>query len=304
MGHHITGIFARGGMFALVVAAGCAGRTDPAPQCTLTIDHTQTVTGLGSAQGVFVQHGLVYFFGDAAPSNAAEYVVDADGLLTPTGRRVMLTIDDEPMHHPQGLTSRDDVGTFFGDTIGDGGAIYQVDWTRALSQRSLEGAVLHKAIDGEPQWGPHPELVHVHGRWLLASAAYGPALATRNTVRLIDPARLKDDHPFGPSETYARFGCDACGTFIQSLTYDETLDLLVLVQNRTKYHGWHLTYLDVAASIDADQAVVAARLDAPIEDELEGYGILDDGRGVFLSSSTVDNVRVGRISCPAAVLNR
>jgi hypothetical protein len=305
MGRNFTLVFV---LTSSLCAIACSGRTLPPGECTLTIDHTQTVRGLGSAQGLFVNHGFVYFLGDTEPSIALEYLVRDDDELVPTGRAVRLTHDGASLGHPQGLTSRDGVGTFLGDTMGRRGVIYELDWAHALDRGELAPAVIERAHDAQERYGLHPELVRVDGHWLLATATYGPTLAGDNQIELVDPRRLAKSGLVHDDVVRARFSCESCGTFIQSLTYDEANDLLVLVQNDTKWRGWRLTFVDVARSVAEGDAHVAARLDAHgdrrFESELEGYGVLDDGRAVFLSNRPRDNVHIGRVDCDVALRDR
>jgi hypothetical protein len=245
-----------------------------------------TVTGIGAGQGVEVRDGKVYLYGDANTGVVREYDVVGNNALGFTGRQILLTAGGRDLaSHPTGLTVMPGVGTLLGDTVSGQGTIFMIDWARALANGTLDGAVQATVADDLAVNGTRPEFVRVGQRWLVATADYG---SLANEVRLYDPERLKTAvRTSEPGVLVYRF---RSSPYVQTLHWLDAPGLLVLVQNQREAEGWRLTIIDLARSIAAGQEVVTQMINLSPRDELEGFHLLDAGRGLFLTSSAVFNV--------------
>jgi hypothetical protein len=252
----------------------------------VSLDPPITVTGVGAGQGVEVRDGKVYLYGDANTGVVREYDVVGNNALAFTGRQILLTASGRDVaSHPTGLTVMPGVGTLLGDTVSGQGTIFMIDWARALANGTLDGAVQATVADDLAVNGTRPEFVRVGQRWLVATADYG---SVANEIRLYDPERLKTAaRTSEPGVLVYRFRSSA---FVQTLHWLDAPGLLVLVQNQQDGQGWRLTVIDLARSITAGQQVATQTIDLEPRDELEGFHLLDPGRGLFLTSSAVFNV--------------
>jgi len=257
-----------------------------------------TAQRVGAGQGVFVRDDFLYLYGDAETGIIREYDLAAAraGRLEPTGRDILLTRDGEDLaSHPTGLTWHPEYGTLLGDTVNRQGAIYHLDWDRALADGDLDDAVLHVIRDDAAVNGTRPEFVRVDGRWLVATSDYGDM---DNAVRLYDPVRLLEvDRTSEEGVLVAEY---PCGPFVQTLHWIDDLGTLVLVQNQVAGLRYRFTF----ARLDGPGRDLRSCpvLDLPgLEDELEGFALLGGGRAVMFSAWPEDNVRFAEVrltGCP------
>jgi hypothetical protein len=274
----------------------------PEPDADWTADavvegpRTLTCEGLGAAQGVSLRDGKAYLYGDVWDAKPRVGVIrEYTTELKPTGRVVWLRRRNEPLlTHPTGLTWHPRWGCFLGDTVKGKGAIYRLDWDRALADGHLDNAVRDVIDDDAAVQGCRPEFVTLGGKAYLATADYG---AARPEVRLYDPERmLAARRTSAPGVVAHSF---LCGPFNQNLHWDEARGRLVLVQNVIAGRGWQLDVLDLAKAVADGRAdgpgVRVARHTFVPHDELEGWRPLDDKRGLFVISSRADNVVVGEV---------
>ena len=203
-----------------------------------------------------------------------------------TGREIRLTAGGRSLaQHPTGLTVAPGLGTLLGNTVAEKGTILMIDWAQALANGTLEGAVQATVADDLAVNGTRPEFVRVGERWLVATADYG---AQGNEVRLYDPERLKTAaRTSEPGVLVHRF---RSSPYVQTLHWLDAPGLLVLVQNQQSGRGWRLTVVDLARSIEAGEQVVTLTTDQAPPDELEGFHLLAPGRGLFLTSSPLNNL--------------
>lgn len=263
--------------------AGCRGLPGNLP---LTPVRTQTLSGVGAAQGLTLHNGLLYVYGDADTGIIREYRLEASPypLLRPTGRSVRLTAEGRDVApHPTGLTFHPRYGCFLGDTVRRRGRILHIDFDKALQTGTLEGAVLNVVDDDAAVNGTRPEFVFFRGRWLLATSDYGPG---PNFVRFYDPARLRTAQR--TSDVGVELHRVPCGPWVQTLHFRRTTGQLVLVQNQIEGLRWRLTVIDDLAHPDYRMAGRVIDFDHPT-DELEGFVDIGGRLGVFVSAMPRDN---------------
>lgn len=316
---------------AALAAGGCTaadadGPMPPAPAATrsitpeLTLLASQTVPGFGAGQGVFLDRGFVYLYGDRydrtnGPGVVREYrFLDESHPRGPaleyTGREILLTsgagdtlVDVAP--HPTGLTRLDDRRVLLGDTVRQRGNIFVVDWDRALRQGTLDGAVLHMLNDDRAFNGTRPErLALPSGRTAVATSDYGDRA---NQIRFYDPDELT--RAVRSSSPGVLLGEAWSGPFVQTLHWWEEAGLLVKVQNQIPGLRWRLTFVEPSLGAGDYRVFEPVDLDFPT-DELEGFGVLPAGAAggavseagwrycVLLSAMREDNVWIGRIALP------
>jgi hypothetical protein len=256
-----------------------------------------TMDGLGAMQGVSFRDGKVYLYGDVSQAKPRvgvirEYTAD----YKPTGRVVWLRRGDKPLLlHPTGLTWHARWGTFLGDTVNKKAVIYRLDWTRAWEDGNLDHALLDTIEDDAAVNGCRPEFVTLEGKPYLATADYGDI---RPEVRLYDPEKmLAQKRTSAPGVAAHRF---LAGPFNQNLHWDAGTQQLTCVQNVIAGRGWRLDVLDLAKAVADGRASgpgVRVRMQTFLpHDELEGYRPLDANRGLFATSSTKNNLVIGRIA--------
>ncbi len=286
-------------LYLCSVAAGCAQshttQKHYVPTVTL-FKNASTFADVGAGQGLTVNGNLVYIYGDAKTGVIREATFDrGTGHLVPTGRDVRLTIDGEDVApHPTGLTIRDGMPTFMGDTVNRRGVIHVIDFAKALSTGTLDGALIRSINDDAAVNGTRPCYAQVGGRWLIATSDYGNS---NNVIRLYDPQRLL--HATSTRDEGVLVHSFPCGPFVQNVFFIEKTNrspaMLVLVQNITPGLGWRLTMLDLEQSIKTNQAVILRMYDFTPKDELEGAAVLGKETLLLISASSKDNVRVGLI---------
>ena len=256
---------------------------------------TQTVEGVGAAQGITMHNGLVYIYGDGATGVIREYdLIDYPTTeLRPTGRYARLTKDGEDwISHPTGLAIHHELGTWMGDTVNHEGVLYKLDWDRLWEDGTLDDAILHTAIDDVATNGTRPEWVRSGRGWALATADYG---AEGNALRLYDPRRL--EKAARTSRRGVVIATLPAGEYVQTLEWLDPTDELVLVQNTEEGRGSRLT----TSTINGKAIEAAVPVDLPeVPGELEGFvwvagDTADSGVGILVNSSATDNVTFVRL---------
>ncbi len=261
---------------------------------SLELLNPQTIPDIGAGQGAALIDGRIYLYGDAETGVIREYTLhdppDQPPTLRPTGRSIRLTRRGEDVApHPTGLTHHPRYGTFLGDTVRQRGTIFHIDLERALSDGTLDNAILNQTNDDTAVNGTRPEFVRHAGRWLIATSDYGDA---GNHVRLLDPGRLASaSRTSSPDVLVGRF---ACGPFVQTLHWLDDRGILVLVQNQKPGLLYRLTFADLEASTEEALAATRLDLDHP-RDELEGFVLLDDELCLMLSASRGTNLWFARL---------
>lgn len=274
---------------AVLVMGGCrASAVGPSADVCITGLEPVTIEGIGAGQGVSYIDGMVYAYGDAETGVIVELRPAADG-LEPTGRRLVLTVGGvDVAPHPTGLTRREGVGCFMGNTVDGEGTIFVLDWERAWERGTLDGCVLNRVEDDAAVNGSRPELVRWRGRWVVATSDYGDE---GNEVRLYEARALRRAvRTSDPGVLVKRF---ACGPWVQNLHWMESEGLLVLVQNQVEGLRYRLTF----GEFDRDGDLrFLDRVDlGHARDELEGFTTWGAGRCALVSSSREENGWVGRV---------
>jgi len=284
-----------------VFMTGCGAVTHRQAGVSVSLEGPpQTLPGIGAGQGVRVIDGRVYFYGDNDIGVIRETTVDPQGAVLPTGVDIALTHNGiDVLSHPTGLAHHPDIGTFIGSTVRRKGTICFVDWTIAKRDGNLDNALLNTVVDDAAVNGTRPEFVRVGDRWLIATSDYGDA---SNHIRLYDPEKLKTARK--TTDQGVVVDSFPCGSFVQDIAWIDDQKLLVIVQNTTEGLGWRLTFIDLEKSLRQKSAVVVKSIDLAPTDELEGFDLLPETtisgtnlgrRGVFVSASGENNVRVGRV---------
>ncbi|MEO1128164.1 MAG: hypothetical protein AAFX05_00485 [Planctomycetota bacterium] len=259
----------------------------------------QTIDNIGAGQGIYHDRdaGLIYLYGDADPGIVREYRVEGDARpkLVATGRSIALTRGGEDIiPHPTGLTRAGGL-TFIGDTVRQQGVIWAIDWDRALADGTLDNAILNQVVDDTAFNGTRPEFVMYDGHAYVATSDYGNA---GNEVRLLDPERLMTaSRTSADGVILARY---RCGPYVQTLHWLHDQQQLVLVQNQQPGRLYRLTFVRMpGADPNAPNDLrVYQPLDIEgIEDELEGFALLDGESGLAITFSAMreDNVRFIRL---------
>lgn len=251
----------------------------------LTLDSPVTIPEVGAAQGLEWRDGRVYIYGDRTEGVVREYRLRGRSLEF-TGLEILLTLEgQDTISHPTGLTWQQDLGTWLGDTVGGKGTIYHVNWDALLEKRTLDGAVLKMIPDDLAANGTRPEFVRFEDKWYLATADYGDR---NNAVRLYDPQELAQASKTSDEGVLAH--SFSCGPWVQSLSWDDRAGILILVQNQVEGLKWRVTLLDLEASVFSGQARVLQVTDLPPQDELEGFHEINPQLGIFVSSSSENNL--------------
>jgi hypothetical protein len=271
----------------VVIAGGCTTVDQPLPPSPASwsaavFESCDTVPDVGAAQGVALFEDHVYVYGDAETG----IVIELGSDLRPTGRIIRLTIaDQDAVPHPTGLAIRDGLDAFVGNTTAGRGTIFCIDWGRALARGSLDAAILNTCIDDLAINGSRPEFVCCHGRWLVLPpimARLGTKFGSNDPARLASASRTSE-----PGVLVERY---RCGPWVQSLHWIDATHTLVLVQNMTEGKGYRLTFANLDRTHNLRHCPGLELHDR--DDELEGFALLENDRGLLVNSSANDNACV------------
>ena len=256
----------------------------------------KTIEGLGAAQGVSLHDGKIYLYGDVYDATPRVGVIrEYDRQFQPTGKVILLQKNNVPLLvHPTGLTWDQHWGCFLGDTVNQKAKIYHLDWDAALKDGNLDHAVLDVIDDDAAINGCRPEFVTLGHKVYLATADYGDV---HPEIRLYDPeTMLNYKRTSVPGATVFQI---LCGPFNQNLHWDEKNQELTCEQNVIAGRGWQLDVLDLQHAVADGRADGPAahvrKITLPPHSELEGYTPLDKKHGIFVTSSTSDNVAIGEV---------
>jgi hypothetical protein len=163
--------------------------------------------------------------------------------------------------------------------------IYQIDWKGMLKSGSLDGNLIHTIEDDACIQGTRPEYVEYDGKWYVATADYGDK---RNEVRLYDPVALqRAGKTSAPGVLVKKF---SCGSWVQNLHWVAGKGTLVLIQNQVEGRKWRFTFVDLKKSLEKGAQVVLRSVDIDKEDELEGFALTGNSRGIAVTSSRKNNL--------------
>lgn len=256
---------------------------------------TLTLDSLGACQGVSVQDGRLYLYGDREVGVIRPYTLQQD-TLAGAGPEIRLTRQGQDViNHPTGLARHPGMPVFMGNSIRLNAAgtawkamLYCLDWEGLLRTHTLDGNLLNTIDDDAAVQGTRPEYVTYRGKSLVATADYGNQ---RNEVRLYDPQRLRTARRTSePGVVVARF---SCSPWVQNLHWIPRSRQLVLVQNQAEGRRWRLTVLDFDRSVATGREQVLRVIDTDDADELEGFALLGNGPAALaVTSSRRQNVHL------------
>ncbi len=254
-----------------------------------------TVDSLGACQGVSVQDGRMYLYGDREVGVIRPHTLRKQ-TLTSAGPEIRLTQQGQDIiNHPTGLARYTGQPTFMGNSIrlnAEGTAwravIYALDWEGLLRTRTLDGNLLNTIEDDAAVQGTRPEYITWQGKPYVATADYG---GQRNEVRLYDPAKLRTAKKTSePGVVVTKF---TCSPWVQNLHWIAGKRILVLIQNQIQGRRWRFTFLDFDKSVASGHEQVIKTIDTDDADELEGFTLLSDGHtGLAVSSARTNNMHV------------
>lgn len=274
----------------LAVAAIPAFIQPDRPDISLVSSHT--VDSLGACQGASFMDGKVYLYGDREVGMIREYNLGADSLHY-QGKEIRLTLEGKDLiNHPTGIARHGDLPVFIGNSIrlnAEGtlwkAEIYQVNWKNMLKSGSLDGNLIHTIEDDACVQGTRPEYVEYDGKWYVATADYGDK---GNEVRLYDPEALqKAGKTSEPGVLVKKF---SCGPWVQNLHWVAGKGVLVLIQNQIEGRKWRFTFVDLKKSLEKGEQVILRSVDIDKADELEGFTLTGNSRGIAVNSSRKNNV--------------
>lgn len=227
----------------------------------------------GSGQGLQVIGDKTYLYADTETGSVYEF----DENLSSTGWVGRLTVNGEDLiGHPTGIAYKPGYPTF----IGAGGMIYQIDWDLFVEDGTLDRALVKTIVDDQARSGTRPEYVLAHGQWLVATSDYDSDLGSE--LRLMDPDLLSAASQTGESGVIVdRF---PVSDFVQDIAWSEALAGLILVQNIETWHGWKFSL------VNTDTQEASTVCFPGVTSELEGFATLSNGREVFLTGSSFNNL--------------
>jgi len=262
---------------------------------SMKIVHAQTIDSLGACQGVSIQNGRIFLYGDREVGMIREYKTVGDSLVY-LNKEMKLTLNDsDVINHPTGIAYQPSLPVFIGNSIRlnkEGtnwkAVIYCIDWKGLQRTGKLDGNLLNTIDDDTCIQGTRPEYVQYNNKWFVATADYGNKL---NEVRLYDPSKLKTTKKTSAKGVlYKKF---SCSPWVQNLFWIADKGILVLIQNQIEGRKWRFTYVDLAKSISSGKESVIKVIDInERNDELEGFAFLNSSlnAGVAVTSSRVNNV--------------
>ncbi len=267
--------------------------SSPAEGPEMLLKQSYTYDSLGACQGISLQNGRIFLYGDREVGLIREYRREGDSLVY-QHREMKLTLHDtDVINHPTGIAYHGSEPVFIGNSIRlnkEGtlwrAVIYCINWPGLQRTGTLDGNLLNTIEDDACIQGTRPEYLQYNKKWYVATADYGN---NGNEVRLYDPATLqKAKKTSDRNVLYKKF---TCTPWVQNLYWMADKGQLVLIQNKTEGRGWRFTYIDLAKSVASGKQEVLKVADIDRSDELEGFCFLDTyGYGIAVSSSRRNNV--------------
>jgi hypothetical protein len=266
------------------------------PEINMNLVKSFTVDSLGACQGISVQNGKIYLYGDREVGVIREYEFKNDSIFYVTNEIKLTIHDSDIINHPTGFAIHNKLPTFMGNSVRlnkEGtlwkAAIYLIDWEGMKKTHTLDNNLLSTIDDDICIQGTRPEYVQYKNKWYVATADYGGKL---NEVRLYDPIALaKCKKTTEKNVLYKKFSCTP---WVQNLHWLPKEKLLVLIQNQTEGRGWRFTYVDLEKSIISGKQIVVKEVDInEKKDELEGFSFLDNSsKGIAVTSSRRNNITI------------
>ena len=265
----------------------------------MTLTKQTTIDSLGACQGVSVQHGKVFLYGDREVGMIRRFSFDHDTLIY-DHKECKLTIDGRNViNHPTGIAYHGNLPVFMGNSVKPApgetawkAVIYCINWTGLWKTGTLDGNLLKTITDDACIQGTRPEYVKYHNKWYVATADYGNH---GNEVRLYDPERLSQcSKTSEPGVLFKKF---TCTPWVQNLYWLADKGIIVIIQNQTEGRKWRFTYVDLEKSIQTGQQQVIKVVDIDErKDELEGFAFSAKKKGIAVTSSRKNNVNFMNIA--------
>lgn len=256
------------------------------------ITRSQTIDSLGACQGILVKGKHIYLYGDRETGVMREYRLNADS-LSYTGNEVRFTVKgSDVINHPTGVAIAPGQPVFIGNSVRlnkEGtrwkALIYHIDWDKMLKAGTLDGSLVKTITDDACIQGTRPEYVRYKNKWYIATADYGDKA---NEVRLYDPQALKNAD--STSEKNILFKKFTCTPWVQNLHWTGRDGTLILVQNQIEGRKWRLSFIDLEKSIETGTQQVIKVVDTDRMDELEGFALTGQHKGIAVTSSRKNNI--------------
>ncbi|RFS22465.1 hypothetical protein DVR12_11710 [Chitinophaga silvatica] len=275
----------------VLALTGLLAFTHNAPE--MSIRNSYTLDSLGACQGVSLQNGKYFLYGDREVGVMREYRLENNTLKYQHKEYRFTSQDSNIIKHPTGIAWHKGLPVFIGNSVRlnkEGTSwkalIYCINWDGFLKNRTLDGNLINTIHDDICIQGTRPEYVEYQGKWYVATADYG---AKANEVRLYDPVALqKASKTTEQGVLVTKF---KCSPWVQNLHWVANKGILILIQNQTEGRGWRFTYVDLKQSIEQGKEKVLKIVDIEKPDELEGFTLTNDPAiGIGVSSSGKDNV--------------
>ncbi|GEP92523.1 hypothetical protein SAMN05660909_04399 [Chitinophaga terrae (ex Kim and Jung 2007)] len=278
-------------LYTILASAAILLMADRAPD--MNIRNSYTLDFLGACQGISLQDGKYYLYGDREVGVMREYRLENNTLVYQQKEYRFTAHDSNIIKHPTGLAYHEGLPVFIGNSVRlnkEGTSwkalIYCINWEGFLKTGTLDGNLLNTIHDDVCIQGTRPEYVEYKGKWYVATADYG---SRANEVRLYDPAALQKAAKTTESGVLVRKF--KCSPWVQNLHWIANKGILVLIQNKTEGRGWRFTYLDLEQSIERGEEKVLKVVDLEKPDELEGFTLTNDpALGIGVSSSRKENI--------------
>jgi hypothetical protein len=261
---------------------------------TMQIKQEQTIDSLGACQGVSIQKGKVFLYGDREVGMIREYQLSGDSLVYQHHEMKLTLHDSDLINHPTGIAFHGKMPAFIGNSIRmnkEGSlwkaVIYCINWEGLQKTKTLDGNLINTIDDDTCIQGTRPEYVQYKNKWYVATADYG---GKNNEVRLYDPWMLKNAKR--SSEKNVLVKKFSCSPWVQNLYWMADKGVLVLVQNQIEGRKWRFTFLDLEKSLSTGSESVIKVIDINgRQDELEGFSFFDNhyNTGIAVTSSKKHN---------------
>ncbi len=252
-----------------------------------------TVDSLGACQGVSRQGNRIFLYGDREVGMIREYRWRQDSLAY-IGKEYRLTVNGhDVIGHPTGIAFNGNDKVFIGNSIRlnkEGtqwkAVIYQVNWPGLQKTGTLDGNLISTIDDDACIQGTRPEYVKYDHKWYVATADYGDK---GNEVRLYAPEKLaRCSKTSEQGVLYKKF---TCTPWVQNLHWVADKGILILIQNQVEGRRWRLTFVDLKKSVEAGTMQLIKQVDINTRmDELEGFALINAGKGIAVTSSRSKNV--------------
>ncbi|MDR1525570.1 MAG: hypothetical protein LBS79_10020 [Tannerella sp.] len=252
-----------------------------------------SVDSLGACQGASKINGRIYLYGDRETGIVREYEY-RDSTLIYMHKECRFTIDGKDViNHPTGMAYHKGEA-FIGNSVRDVenpqkwiATIYHVNWNKLLETRTLDQSLIHTIADDLAIQGTRPEYIEYKGERFVATSDYGN---NGNEIRLYRYDLLRKASK--TSESGVLYDKFPCTPWVQNLHWIANQNILVLVQNREEGRKWRLTLLDLEKSLNTHKASAIRIIDFENQDELEGFCMLSNRKGIAVSSSRRNNVLI------------